>query len=220
MSGERVERRLAAILAADVVGYSRLMGQDEAGTLNRLRTHRREFIDPKIAEHRGRIVKTTGDGILIEFPSVGEAVACAVAVQRGMAERNVSTPEDQRIVFRVGVNLGDIIIGEDNDIHGDGVNVAARLEGIAKPGGICISGTVRDHIGDRLDLAFEDMGEQTLKNIARPVRAYRVRLGTAKRTPANSAAEATPTLALPDKPSVAVLPFANMSSDPEQEFFA
>jgi adenylate cyclase len=215
-----VERKLAAILAADVVGYSRLMGEDEAGTLAHLKEHRRELIDPKISEHKGRIVKTTGDGMLIEFPSVVEAVACAVAVQRGMAERNVATPEEQRIVFRVGVNLGDIIIGEDNDIHGDGVNVAARLEGIAKPGGICISGTVRDHIGDRLDLAFEDMGEQTLKNIARPVRAYRVRLGTAKRTPANSAAEATPTLALPDKPSVAVLPFANMSSDPEQEFFA
>src|ERR1700680_3061902 len=187
-----VERKLAAILAADVVGYSRLMGQDEAGTMARLRTHRRELIDPKISEHKGRIVKTTGDGILIEFPSVVEAVACAVAVQRGMADRNVARPDQQRIVFRVGVNLGDIIIGEDNDIHGDGVNVAARLEGIAEPGGVCVSGTVRDHIGDRLDLSFDDLGEQALKNIARPVRAYRVRLGTAEKTPTVLPAETAP----------------------------
>ena len=220
MSGERVERRLAAILAADVVGYSRLMGRDEAGTLARLRGHRRELIDPNIAEHKGRIVKTTGDGILIEFPSVVEAVTCAVTVQRGMAERNHEIPADQRIVFRVGINLGDIIIAEDNDIHGNGVNVAARLEGIAEPGGICVSGTVRDHIGDRLDLVFEDLGEQTLKNILRPVRTYRVRLGTAERTPTISPAETARILTLPDKPSVAVLPFANMSSDPEQEFLA
>src|SRR6202140_2234677 len=219
MSGERVERRLAAILAADVVGYSRLMGQDEAGTLNRLRTHRREFIDPKIAEHRGRIVKTTGDGILIEFPSVVEAVACAVAVQRGMADRNVSAPEDQRIVFRVGVNLGDIIIAEDNDIHGDGVNVAARLEGIAEPGEICVSRVVRDQVRDKLDIAFEDMGEQALKNIARSVRVYRVRRDASERMPTAPAAETTPILALPDKPSIAVLPFQNMSGDPEQEYF-
>src|SRR6202162_5525372 len=203
LSGERVERRLTAILAADVAGYSRLMGQDEAGTLARLRTHRRELIDPKIADHRGRIVKTTGDGILIEFPSVVEAVACAVAVQRGMAERNVSTPEDQRIVFRVGVNLGDIIV-EDGDIHGDGVNVAARLEGIAEPGGICVSGTVRDHIGDRLDLAFDDLGEQALKNIARPLRFYRVRLAPTEATATASSVKPTLALALPDKPSIAV----------------
>src|SRR5438105_2313651 len=156
LSGERVERRLAAILAADVAGYSRLMGQDEAGTLARLRAHRRQLIDPKIAEHRGRIVKTTGDGLLVEFPSVVEAVACAVAVQRGMAERNSGTPEEQRIVFRVGVNLGDVIV-EDGDIHGDGVNVAARLESIAEPGSICVSATVRDHIGSRLSLAFDDL---------------------------------------------------------------
>jgi adenylate cyclase len=150
LSGERVERRLAAILAADVAGYSRLMGRDEAGTLARLRTHRRELIDPKVAEHKSRIVKTTGDGLLVEFPSVVEAVACAVAVQRGMAERNAGAPEEQKIVFRVGINLGDVIV-EGDDIHGDGVNVAARLEALAEPGGICVSGTVRDHIGDRLD---------------------------------------------------------------------
>src|SRR5215212_205171 len=175
LTDERVERRLAAILAADVAGYSRLMGQDEAGTLARLRTLRRELIDPKIAEHKGRIVKTTGDGVLVEFPSVVEAVACAVAVQDGLAERNVSVPEDQKIVFRVGINLGDIIV-EGDDIHGDGVNLAARLEGLAEPGGICVSGTVRDHIGDRLDVEFHDLGEQALKNIARPVRVYRVQL--------------------------------------------
>jgi adenylate cyclase len=219
LSGQRIERRLAAILAADVVGYSRLMGQDEAGTLARLRAHRRELIDPKVAEHKGRIVKTTGDGILIEFPSVVEAVACAVAVQRGMIERNAGTSEDQRITFRVGVNLGDIIV-EGEDIHGDGVNVAARLEALAEPGGISISGTVRDHIGDRLELAFVDLGDQSLKNIARPVRVHGVLLGTSEITAAFSSVKPTPALALPDKPSIAVLPFQNMSGDPEQEYFA
>jgi adenylate cyclase len=220
LSGERVERRLAAILAADVAGYSRLMGRDETGTLARLRAHRRELVDPKIADHKGRLVKTTGDGILIEFSSVVEAVACAVAMQRGMGERNVGTPEEQRIVFRVGINLGDIIITEDNDIHGDGVNVAARSEGVAEPGGICISGIVHDQVRDKLDLAFEDLGEQALKNIARPLRVYRVRVATDERTSIAWPVETTPTLALPDKPSIAVLPFTNMSSDPEQEFFA
>ena len=216
MSGERVERRLAAILAADVAGYSRLMGLDEAGTLSRLRTRRRELIDPQVAEHKGRIVKTTGDGILIEFPSVVEAVACALAVQQGMAERNAATPEHQRIVFRVGINLGDVIV-EDSDVHGDGVNVAARLEGIAEPGEICISGTVRDHIGGRLDLALDDLGDRSLKNIARAIRVYRVRASNApNRTPMPT----NPALALPDKPSIAVLPFQNMSGDPEQEYFA
>src|SRR5215831_9753999 len=144
MSGERVERRLAAIFAADVAGYSRLIGEDEAGTLARLRTHRRELIDPTIAEHKGRIVKTTGDGLLVEFPSVVEAVACAVAIQRGMAERNAPIPSNERIEFRVGINLGDVI-AEDNDIHGDGVNIAARLEALAEPGGVCVSGVVHDH---------------------------------------------------------------------------
>ena len=219
MSGERVERRLAAILAADVAGYSRLMGQDEAGTLARLRTHRRDLIDPKIAEHKGRIVSTTGDGMLVEFPSVVEAVACAVAVQRGMFDRNVLAPEDQRIVFRMGVNLGDIIV-EGDDIHGDGVNVAARLEGIAEPGGICVSAIVHDQVRDKLDLGFDDLGEQTLKNIARPIRVFRVRLGTAENTPKSEPDRVAATLALPDKPSIAVLPFQNMSGDPEQEYFA
>ena len=220
MSGERVERRLAAILAADVAGYSRLMGQDEAGTLARLKAHRRELIDPSIAEHKGRIVKTTGDGILIEFPSVVEAIACAVTVQRGMAARNAATPEDQRIVFRIGVNLGDIIV-DQGDIFVDGVNVAARLEALAEPGGICVSRVVRDQVRDKLDFAFEDMGEQQVKNIARPVRAHRILLGEEHRSsePAPHEPSAAP-LAFPDKPSVAVLPFANMSNDPDQEFFA
>src|SRR5947207_4142528 len=194
------------------------MGQDEAGTLARLRTHRRELIDPKISEHKGRIVKTTGDGILIEFPSVVEAVACAVAVQRGMAERNDSTPEDQRIVFRIGINLGDIIV-EEGDIHGDGVNVAARLEALAEPGGICVSGTVRDHIGDRLDLTFDDLGDQSLKNIARPIRVFRVLVATDERAPTAAPGENSATLTLPDKPSISVMPFQNMSGDTEQEYF-
>src|SRR5258708_37245266 len=184
------------------------MGQDEAGTLARLRSHRRELIDPSIATHKGRVVKTTGDGILIEFPSVVEAVACAVAVQRGMAERNAATPEDQRIVFRVGVNLGDIIV-EDDDIFGDGVNIAARLEALATPGGICVNRVVRDQVRDKLDIAFEDMGEQQVKNIARPVRAFRI---VAKEKPVlEPSGPSRVPLALPDKPSLAVLPFQNMS---------
>jgi adenylate cyclase len=174
VKGEPVERRLAAILTADVVGYSPLMGQDEPGTLARLKAHRRELIDPEIAEHKGRVVKTTGDGILIEFPSVVEAVACAVAVQRGMRERNAAIAERGRIELRIGINLGDIIV-EEGDIHGDGVNVAARLEALAEPGGICVSRVVRDHVRDKLDLALEDLGELSLKNIARPVRVFRVR---------------------------------------------
>jgi adenylate cyclase len=214
-ASDRVERRLTAILAADVVGYSRLMGKDEAGTLARLKALRRELIDPTIAEHKGRIVKTTGDGILIEFPSVVEAVACAVAVQREMARHNAETPADERIEFRVGINAGDVIV-EEGDIYGDGVNVAARLEASAEPGAICVSRVVRDQVRDRLDCIFEDQGEQHLKNIARPVHVYRVRA----RDIAVPAAASAAALALPDKPSIAVLPFANMSSDPEQEFFA
>src|SRR5437762_777398 len=173
-----MERRLTAILAADVVGYSRLMGANETGTLAALKTLRTDFIDRKIAEHQGRIVKVTGDGMLVEFPSVVSAVACAAEVQRGMRDRNAGIPQDRRIEFRIGVNLGDVIV-EGEDIFGDGVNVAARLESIAKPGGITISGSVRDHVGNRLDLAFEDMGEQTLKNIERPIRVYSVSLGSA-----------------------------------------
>jgi TolB-like protein/class 3 adenylate cyclase/cytochrome c-type biogenesis protein CcmH/NrfG len=213
LSAERVERRLAAILAADVAGYSRLMGLDEAGTLARLNALRRELIDPKVAEHKGRIVKTTGDGILIEFPSVVEAVACALAVQGGMALHNAAIPQDRRIEFRIGINTGDVIV-EDGDIHGDGVNVAARLEALAEPGGVCVSAIVQGQVEGRLDCAFDDIGEQSLKNIARPVRVYRVRADRAA-TPA-----AGPALALPDKPSIAVLPFENMSGDPEQEYFA
>ncbi|MGA7865020.1 MAG: adenylate/guanylate cyclase domain-containing protein, partial [Stellaceae bacterium] len=173
MASDRVERRLTAILAADVAGYSRLMGADEEETLARLKAHRREVVDPRIGEHRGRIVKTTGDGLLAEFASIVDAVRCAAEIQREMAERNADVPPDRRIEFRVGINVGDIIIDE-SDIFGDGVNVAARLEALAEPGGTCVSRMVRDQVRDKLDLAFEDMGEQQVKNIARPVRAYRV----------------------------------------------
>jgi adenylate cyclase len=217
LSEERVERRLAAILAADVAGYSRLMGADEAGTLARLKAHRRELIDPNITEHKGRIVKTTGDGLLIEFASVVDAVQCAVKIQAAMAERNAEVPAERRIEFRIGINLGDIIIDED-DIFGDGVNIAARLEALAAPGGICVNRVVRDQVRDKLDITFEDMGEQQVKNIARPVRAFRI---VAKEKPVREPVGASPVpLALPDKPSLAVLPFQNMSGDPEQEYFA
>ena len=208
-------RKLAAIIAADVVGYSRLMGGDEAGTLAALKTHRRELIDPKIAEHQGRIVKTTGDGLLIEFPSVVEAVQCAVEVQRAMQDRNRDVPADHRIEFRVGINLGDIIIDGD-DIYGDGVNVAARLEGLAEAGGVCVSKVVHDQVRDKLDLVFENLGERQLKNIARPVHVFQIAVSVV----GQPAPSAKPALALPDKPSVAVLPFQNMSGDPEQEYFA
>jgi len=264
LASERVERRLTAILADDVAGYSRLMEADEEETLARLKAHRRELVDPKIGEHRGRIVKTTGDGLLAEFASVVDAVRCAVEIQREMAERNADVPADRRIEFRVGINVGDII-PDESDIFGDGVNVAARLEALAEPGGICVSRMARDQVRDRLALSFEDMGEQQVKNIARPVRAYRVvtdavvRLtappapgrrsrvlrrviaaGTAALVllaigavagigfwrrhpphpaPTTAGAPARPP-ALPDKPSIAVLPFANLSGDPAQDYLA
>jgi adenylate cyclase len=212
-------RRLAAILAADVAGYSRLMGEDEEGTHERLKAHLRELVDPKIAEHRGRIVKNTGDGFLAEFASVVDAVRCAVEVQRGMVGREPKVREERRIRFRIGINLGDVI-AEPNDIYGDGVNVAARLEALAEPGAICISRMVRDQIRDKLPYQLDDLGERQVKNIARPVRVYRVAVGApvTVSTEALDAAVKAP-LTLPDKPSVAVMPFANMSSDPEQEFF-
>jgi len=209
-------RRLAAILAADVAGYSRLMGADEEGTHERLKAHLRELVDPKIEKHRGRIVKNTGDGFLAEFASVVDAVRCAVEVQRGMIDREPEMPDDQRIRLRIGINLGDVI-AEEHDIFGDGVNVAARLEALAEPGGICVSRVVRDQIRDKLDFAFDDMGEQHVKNITRPVRVYRVRDASAA---ANPSTPIQPVLPLPDKPSIAVLPFQNMSGDTEQEYFA
>jgi len=210
MAEQRVERRLAAILAADVAGYSRLMGTDEEGTLARLNAHRREFLEPTIAEHRGRIVKRTGDGILIEFGSAVDAARCAVEIQHGMMERNAPVPHDQRIELRIGIHIGDIII-EEGDIFGDGVNIAARLEGIAQPGGICISDDAYRQVRGKLDANFQDAGEKELRNIARPVRVYRLQPGGATEAAAP---------ALPDKPLIAVMPFQNMSDDPEQDYFA
>jgi adenylate cyclase len=206
-------RRLVAILAADVAGYSRLMGADEEETHERLNGHLRELVNPKIGEHGGRIVKNTGDGFLAEFPSVVDAVRCAAEVQRGMFDREPEILDDRRIRFRIGINVGDVI-AEEHDIFGDAVNTATRLEALAELGGICVSGIVHDQVRDKLDLAFEDMGSQQVKNIARPVHAWLLRLGE------KSAALPTTTPALPDKPSIAVLPFANLSGDPEQEYFA
>jgi adenylate cyclase len=218
MSEQRVERRLAAILAADVVGYSRLVGEDEVGTLERLRVLRRTLADPKIKEHRGRIVRTMGDGLLVEFMSVVDAVRCAVEVQREMALRNADVPPERRIEFRIGINLGDII-KDGREIYGDGVNVAARLEALATPGGICVSRVVRDQVRDKLSFAFDDRGEQHVKNIARPVRVFDVKM-TGEIMTLSPDAAARAALQLPDKPSIAVLPFQNMSGDPEQEYFA
>jgi len=218
MSEQRVERRLAAILAADVVGYSRLVGVDEVGTLERLRVLRRELADPMIKEHRGRIVRITGDGLLVEFASVVDAVRCAVDIQREMALRNAEVPVDQRIEFRIGINLGDIM-NDGQDIYGDGVNVAARLEALATPGGICVSRVVRDQVRDKLNFSFDDRGEQQVKNIARPVRVFDVKIAGETMT-LTSYSTAPALLPIPDKPSIAVLPFQNMSGDPEQEYFA
>jgi TolB-like protein/class 3 adenylate cyclase len=234
-------RRLAAILAADVAGYSRLMGADEEGTLERLKALPHELVDPKIAEYRGRIVKTTGDGLLVEFASVVDAVRCAVAVQQAMPERNTGVRADNRIELRIGINLGDVIV-EGDDLYGDGVNIAARIEALADAGGVFVSNTVHDHVRDRLPFVFEDLGEQQVKNIARPVRVYRVRTTLThpvadapgfplsrtagegaerqRREAGEGSQPAAVALTLPGKPSIAVLPFANMSGDPEQEYFA
>ncbi len=246
MAAPRAERRLAAILAADVVGYSRLVEHDEAGSLERLKSHRKAFIEPLIAEYRGRVVKLMGDGALCEFASVVDAVACAVAIQRGMAERERDVPEDERIRFRIGVNLGDVVLEEDGDLYGDGVNVAARLEQLAEPGGITLSGTAYDHLQGRLGCGLEFLGEQRVKNIERPLRVYRVALDVVGRARANrgccagarvgrpraaailllltgagaggwwwyqSGRAEAGGLPLPDKPSVAVLPFDNLCGD-------
>ena len=217
----RVERRLAAILAADVAGYSRLMGADEEETHERLKAHLGELVDPKIKEHRGRTVKNTGDGFLAEFSSVVDAVRCAVEVQRGMIDREPEVPDEQRIRFRIGINLGDMIV-EEHDIFGDGVNVAARLEAVADPGGICISRTVREQIRDKLTYPFEDRGDQSVKNIARPLRVYALRREAIADLPASSAPLSTPVSRSARAPrlSIVVLPFANLSNDPEQGYFA
>jgi adenylate cyclase len=214
MAAARVERRLAAILAADVVGYSLLMGEDEAGTLARLKAYRKELVEPLVAEHHGRVVKLMGDGVLCEFASVVDAVACAVAIQRGMTGREAAVPEPERVRFRIGVNLGDVIV-EGRDIYGDGVNVAARLEQLAEPNGVVISGTAFDHLRGELGRTFASLGEQRLRNIERPVRAYRMVIDGGDAPPSER-----PALPLPARPSLAVLPFETPGGDPEQGYFA
>jgi adenylate cyclase len=209
-------RRLAAILAADVAGYSRLIGADERGTLQAFKQIQAELFEPSVVAHHGRLVKTTGDGFLVEFSSVVDALRCATELQAHMADHNSTAPTDKRMAFRIGINVGDIVI-EEGDIFGDGVNVAVRLEGFAEPGGICVSARIQEDAAGKLDLAFEDLGEQQLKNIARPVRVYRIR---ADKAAGEMIATVQPSLPLPDKPSLAVLPFTNMSSDPQQEFFS
>jgi adenylate cyclase len=221
LAGERVERRLAAVLAADVAGYSRLMGRDEESTLANLKSFRKTLIDPAIAAYRGRIVKTTGDGMLVEFASAVDAARCAVEVQRSVAAQNADVPQDVRIEFRIGIHLGDIII-DDNDIFGDGVNIAARLEGIAEPGGVCVSDDAHRQIRGKIDIAFDDMGEQTLKNISEPMRAWNMRLAgeTARATRSSPSPMLLQDLVLPDKPSIVVLPFDNMSAEAGQDYLA
>ena len=212
MAENPTQRRLAAILAADVVGYSRMMEQDEAGTLAKLKFRLKDVVEPLVAEHQGRVFKSTGDGVLVEFGSAVNAVQCAVDLQERMAAANSEQPDESQIVLRIGVNLGDVMV-EGSDLFGDGVNIAARLEGLAQPGGILVSGTAYDHVRNKVKVGFEDLGAQTVKNIAEPVRTYRVQFGAVT-------ARTRPTLALPDRPSIAVLPFQNMSGDPEQEYFA
>ncbi len=221
MSSEHVERRLAAILAADVAGSCRLIGIDEEGTLAQLKALRKTLFDPKITDHRGRIVKNTGDGALVEFASVVDAVRCADEIQRRVAEQNTDVPQDKRIEFRIGIHVGDIII-EENDIFGDGVNIAVRLEGIAEPGGVSISDDVHRQVRGKVDVAFEDMGAQSLRNIAEPMRVWRIKINslTTPKVSTYSFAADAELLALPDKPSIAVLPFQNMSGDPDQDYFA
>ncbi len=221
MSDERVDRRLAAVLAADIAGYSRLMGRDEERTLAQLKVFRKTLVDPSIASHHGRIVKTTGDGMLVEFSSAVDAARCAVEIQRAMAERNVDVPPDLRIEFRIGIHVGDIIF-DDDDIFGDGVNIAARLEGIAEPGGVCISDDAHRQVRGKVDITFDDIGEQALKNITEPMRAWHMKLAAGGAPSGSSGpAPARPReLALPDKPSIVVLPFDNMSAEPGQDYLA